>query len=80
MSFYSYVVLGITITVQTLDGFSKVLCIKLLGGARVVVSFRNDVQVLLVRRDSSGWFSLFVPISYVVGVSCSSLSLFLALS
>ena len=42
--------------------------------------FRNDDQILLVRRDSSGWFSLsVVPISYVVGVGCSSL-LFLVLS
>jgi len=37
--------------------------------ARVVVYFRNDDQILLVRRDSCGWFSLsVVPISYVVGV------------
>ena len=40
---------------------------------RVVVYFRNDDQILLVERDSSGWFSLsVVPISYVVGVDCSS--------
>ena len=49
-------------------------------GARVVVYFRNDDQMLLLRRDLAGWFSLSViPISYVVGVGCSSL-LFLVLS
>jgi hypothetical protein len=50
--------------------------LQLLGGARVVVYFRNDDQILLVLKDSSGLFSLsFVPISYVVGVGCSSLLL-----
>ena len=30
---------------------------------------RNDVQILLVRVDLSGWFSLsVVPFSYIVGV------------
>ena len=34
--------------------------------------FRNDVQILLVRADLSGWFSLsVVPFSYVIGVGCS---------
>jgi len=48
--------------------------LQLIGGARVVADFRNDDQILLVRSDSSGWFSLSVfPISYVVGVGCSSL-------
>jgi len=42
-------------------------------GARVVY-FGSDGQILPVRRESSGWFSLsVVPISYVVGVGCSSL-------
>ena len=50
--------------------------LQLLGGARVVVYFRNDDQILLVLKDSSGLFSLsVVPISYVVGVGCSSLLL-----
>ena len=41
--------------------------LQLLGGARVVMYFRHDDQILLVRRYSSGWFSLsVVPISYVV--------------
>jgi len=45
-----------------------------LRGTRVVLYFRNDNQILLIRKDSSGWFSLsVVPISYVVGVGCSSL-------
>jgi len=49
------------------------MLLQLLVCARVVY-FRNDDQILLVRRDSSGWFSLsVVPISYVVGVGCSSL-------
>ena len=39
--------------------------------------FRNDVQILLVRVDLSGWFSLsVVPFSYVVGVGCSTFVLF----
>ena len=39
-----------------------------------VIYFLNDDQILLVRRDSSGWLSLsVVPISYVLGVGCSSL-------
>jgi len=46
------------------------MLLQFLGGARVVVYFRNDDQILLVRRDSSGWFSFPVPISYVVGVGC----------
>jgi len=51
--------------------------LQLLGGARVAVYFRNDDQILLVQRDSSGWFSLsVVPISYVVGVGSSSLLFF----
>ena len=50
--------------------------LQLLGGARVVVYFRNDDQILLVLKDSSGLFSLsVVPISHVVGVGCSSLLL-----
>jgi len=50
------------------------MLLRLLGGARVVIYFRNDDQMLLVRSDSSGWFSLsVVPISYVVGVGCLSL-------
>jgi len=50
------------------------MLLQLLGVARVAVYFRNGDQILLVRRDSSGWFSLcVVPISYVVGVGCSSL-------
>ena len=48
--------------------------LQLLGVARVVAYLRNGDQILLVRRDSSGWFSLsVVPISCVVGVGCSSL-------
>ena len=39
--------------------------------------FGNDVQILLVRVDLSGWFSLSVlPFSYVVGVGCSTFVLF----
>ena len=39
--------------------------------------FRNDVQILLVRVDLSGWFSLsVVPFSYVVRVGCSIFVLF----
>jgi len=39
--------------------------------------FRNDVQILLVQVDLSSWFSLsVVPISYVVGVGCSTFVLF----
>jgi len=54
--------------------------LQLLGGVHVVIHFRNDDQILLVLRDSSGWFSLSVIlISYVVGVGCSSL-LFLVFS
>jgi len=50
------------------------MLLQLLRGARVVVYFRNDDQILLIRRDSSGWFSLpVVPIGYVVWVGCSSL-------
>jgi len=55
------------------------MLLQLLGGAHVVY-FRNDDQLLLVRSDSSGRFSLsVVPISYVIGIRCSSL-LFLVLS
>jgi len=50
------------------------MLLQLLVGARVVVYFGNDDQIMPVRRDSSGWFSLsVVPISYVVGFGCSSL-------
>ena len=39
--------------------------------------FRNDVQILLVRVNMSGWFSRsVVPFSYVVGVGCSTFVLF----
>jgi len=56
------------------------MLLQLLGSPRVVVYFQNDDHILLVRRDPSGWFSLFVvPIGYVAGVGCSSL-LFLVLS
>ena len=60
-------------TILSSAGVSLVL-LQLLVGARVFVRFGNDDQLLPVRRDSSGWFSLsVVPISYVVGVGCSSL-------
>jgi hypothetical protein len=50
------------------------MLLQLLWGTRVDVCFRNDDQILLIRRDSSGWFSLsVVPICYVVGVGSSSL-------
>ena len=50
------------------------MLLQLLGGARVVTYFRNDSQILLIIRDSSGRFSLsLVPVSYVVVVGCSSL-------
>jgi hypothetical protein len=50
------------------------MLLQLLGSPRVVVYFRNDDQLLLVRLDSSGWFTLsVVPVSYVVGVVRSSL-------
>jgi len=50
------------------------MLLQFVGGSRVVVYFLNDDQMLLVRRDSSGWFSLsLVPNSYVVGVGSSSL-------
>ena len=52
----------------------SLMLLQLLGGAHVVVYFRNDDEILLDQRDSSGWFSLpVVPIGYVVGVGSSSL-------
>jgi len=48
--------------------------LQLLVGAGVVVYFGNLDQILLVRMDSSRWFSLsIIPINYVVGVGSSSL-------
>jgi len=50
------------------------MLLQLLWDARIVTYFRHDDQLLLVRMDSSGWFSLpVVPVSYVIGVGCSSL-------
>jgi hypothetical protein len=44
------------------------MLLQLLRGSRVVVYFRNDDQILLVRRDLSGWLTLsVVPFSYVIG-------------
>jgi len=55
------------------------MLLQFLVGACVVIYFGNNDQILLFRRNSSGWFSLSVVlISYVVGVGCSSL-LFLVL-
>jgi len=44
----------------------------------VVFSYKfRNVQILLVRVDLSGWFSLsVVPFSYAVGVGCSTFVLF----
>jgi len=50
------------------------MLLQLVGGSRDVVYFLNDDQILAVRRDSPGWFSLsVVPISYVIGVGSPSL-------
>ena len=71
-----YIFLWATLYIIAHQGESYVITASR-GGARVLLYFRNDDQVLLVRRDSSGWFSLSViPISYVVGVGCSSLLFF----
>ena len=41
------------------------------------IYFRNFIQILLVRMDSSGWFSRSVfTISYIVSVGCFTFVLF----
>ena len=54
------------------------MLLEILGGARVVVYFRNDNQILLVRGASTGWFSFsVVPISYVVGIGCKQILIYI---